>query len=90
MKTIVWYGAGKNLKNNFDSFASETGIPACICDRDEKKQNTQYKLPGGDKCSLLMKPCQNIRIVSFISPLEIVMRLPAAIILLSRGWIKVG
>lgn len=47
MSTIIWYGAGKNLRDHEREFVAETGYPVCICDEDETKQGRNYIFEGG-------------------------------------------
>lgn len=47
MKPIIYYGVGKRLKKNEETYLSETGFPACMCDSDIKKINEVYYFIGG-------------------------------------------
>lgn len=47
MATIIWYGAGQNLRDYENEFVEETGYPFAICDADKGKQGTQYVFGGG-------------------------------------------
>ncbi len=49
MATIVWYGAGQNLRDHENEFVEETGYPFAICDADKEKQGTKYEFKGGVK-----------------------------------------
>ncbi len=49
MATIVWYGAGQNLRDHENEFVEETGYPFAICDADKEKQGTKYEFKGGGK-----------------------------------------
>lgn len=44
---LIWYGAGKNLRDYEDCFLKETGYPECICDASKDKQGTEYCFKGG-------------------------------------------
>lgn len=46
---IIYYGVGKNLKDYEHKFVEQTGIPACLCDRDIDKQNTDYVFSNGEQ-----------------------------------------
>ena len=46
MSQIIWYGAGKNLRDHEKEFVAETGYPVCICDASEQKQGTKYIFAG--------------------------------------------
>ncbi len=46
---IVFYGAGKNLRDNEAEFVKETGLPVCICDEAKEKQNTCYSFDGVER-----------------------------------------
>ena len=45
--SIIWYGAGKNVKDYEAQFVAETGYPEYICDSDVKKQGAEYVFEGG-------------------------------------------
>lgn len=49
MSQIIWYGAGKNLKDYEKEFVAETGYPVCICDISEQKQGTKYIFASGEE-----------------------------------------
>lgn len=69
MKTIVWYGAGNNLRKFEADFVAETGYPAYICDRDKDKQGTIYQFSNkeGYECHIVslddaINNCENYEI----------------------------
>jgi hypothetical protein len=47
MSQIIWYGAGKNLRDHEKEFVAETGYPVCICDASEQKQGIKYTFGEG-------------------------------------------
>ena len=53
MKTIIWYGVGKNLCDHENEFLKETGMPMCLCDADETKQGNCYVFSNGQKRNIL-------------------------------------
>lgn len=53
MATIVWYGAGQNLRDHEKEFVEETGYPSAICDADKEKQGTQYAFEGGKTVDII-------------------------------------
>lgn len=48
MRQIVYYGCGNNLKTYEQNFVAETGMPVCICDVSEEKQNKTYTFSTGE------------------------------------------
>jgi len=42
MNEVIYYGVGKNLRDNLERFLEETGKPVCLCDRDTSKQHTMF------------------------------------------------
>ena len=53
MSRIIWYGAGKNLRDYEEGFVSETGYPEFIVDRDTKKQGSIYTFENGSECPII-------------------------------------
>lgn len=47
MDKIIYYGAGKNLRDFEDAFVQETGYPMYICDASQAKQDREYIFTGG-------------------------------------------
>lgn len=44
--SIVYYGAGKTLRDNIEHFVNETGMPVCFCDLDKLKHGTVLEICG--------------------------------------------
>lgn len=57
MGQIIWYGAGKNLRDCEKEFVAEAGHPLCICDASEEKQGTIYTFKDGYECKIVSLEC---------------------------------
>lgn len=53
MSQIIWYGAGKNLRDCEKQFLEETGYPVCICDEAKEKQGTEHTFEDGMKFKIV-------------------------------------
>ena len=53
MSEIIWYGAGKNLRDKECEFLNETGYPVCICDAAKEKQGTEYIFKDGTRVEIV-------------------------------------
>ena len=53
MSTVVWYGAGKNLRDHESEFLRETGTPLCIVDKNAALQGAEYRFKNGNSCSII-------------------------------------
>lgn len=53
MSTIIWYGAGKNLREHEREFLEETGMPECIVDKNDALYGTEYTFKNGNSCSII-------------------------------------
>jgi pyruvate-formate lyase-activating enzyme len=48
-KSIIFYGAGANLRENIAKWCEEGLVPVCIADADPGKQHTTYDIPGRER-----------------------------------------
>ena len=51
--SIVYYGAGENLRRNIESWCNQGLFPVCISDINPSKQHTVYSMPGGQEREVL-------------------------------------